>query len=210
MITRLVRIGLFSSMLILLTIFAISYYVSCSAKNDVYSELKHLPYNKVGLFLGTGKHLKSGTVNLYYQYRIDATIELYKAGKIDFVLVSGDNSVANYDEPTTIKHDLIAAGIPENKIVLDYAGFRTFDSVVRSKKIFGLDSVTIISQLFHNERALFLANKYNINAVAYNAKDVNIKYGFRTQMREKLARVKMMLDLLFGKEPRYLGEKVEI
>jgi SanA protein len=210
MITRLVRIGLFSFTLILLTIFAISYYVSYDAKNDIYSELKDIPYNKVGLFLGTGKYLKSGSINLYYQYRIDAALTLFKAGKIDYILVSGDNSRQQYDEPTTIKNDLIAGGVPANRIVLDYAGFRTLDSVVRSNKVFGLDSFTIISQPFHNERALFLANQYNIDAVAYNAKDVSRYYGFKTRIREKLARVKMMLDLLFGKQPKFLGEKVKI
>lgn len=160
--------------------------------------------------MGSGKFLKSGYINLYYQYRIDATLALYKAGKIDYILVSGENSSRNYDEPTTIKNDLIEGGIPENRIVLDYAGFRTLDSVVRSKLVFNLESVTIISQLFHNERAIYLANKNGIKAVAYNAKDVNKHYGFKTKLREKLARVKMVLDLIFRKEPKFLGEKIDI
>lgn len=181
-----------------------------SAKNKMYSSSAKIPHNKVGLLLGTSKYLSNGTINQYYQNRIDATLSLYKAGKIDFIIVSGDNSRKEYDEPTTIKNDLIAGGVPAEKIFLDYAGFRTLDSVVRCDKIFGQKSITIISQKFHNERALFIAKYKGIKAIGFNAKDVQKYYGFKTQLREKFARVKTMIDLLFGKDPKFLGEKVEI
>ena len=125
-------------------------------------------------------------------------------------MVSGDNSKKDYDEPSTIKNDLINKGVPANRIYLDYAGFRTLDSIIRSKKIFGQNSITIISQQFHNERAIYLANMNKIDAVGFNATDVNTYYGFKTIMREKFARVKMMIDLIFGKEAKFLGDKVEI
>jgi SanA protein len=181
-----------------------------SAKNKMYSSSAKIPNNKVGLLLGTSKYLSNGTINQYYQNRIDATISLYKAEKIDYIIVSGDNSRKEYDEPTTIKNDLIAGGIPAGKIFLDYAGFRTLDSVVRCDKIFGQKSITIISQKFHNERALFIAKYKGIKAIGFNAKDVQKHYGFKTQLREKFARVKTMIDLLFGKDPKFLGEKIEI
>ncbi|PKP19486.1 MAG: protein SanA [Bacteroidetes bacterium HGW-Bacteroidetes-20] len=181
-----------------------------SAKNKIYSSSAKIPHNKVGLLLGTSKYLSNGTINQYYKNRIDATLSLYKAGKIDFIIVSGDNSRKEYDEPTTIKNDLIAGGIPAEKIFLDYAGFRTLDSVVRCDKIFGQKSITIISQKFHNERAVFIAKYKGIKAIGFNAKDVQKYYGFKTQLREKFARVKTMIDLLFGKDPKFLGEKIEI
>lgn len=181
-----------------------------SAKNKMYSSSAKIPHNKVGLLLGTSKYLSNGTINQYYQNRIDATLSLYKAGKIDFIIVSGDNSRKEYDEPTTIKNDLIAGGVPAEKIFLDYAGFRTLDSVVRCDKIFGQKSITIISQKFHNERALFIAKYKGIKAIGFNAKDVQKYYGFKTLLREKFARVKTMIDLLFGKDPKFLGKKVEI
>jgi SanA protein len=109
----------------------------------------------VGLVLGTSQYLKNGYLNWYFKYRIEATVELYKKGKIDFILVSGDNSHKNYDEPTAFKNELIKRGIPADQIYLDYAGFRTLDSVVRAKEIFGQTSITIISQKFHNERAIY-------------------------------------------------------
>ncbi len=160
--------------------------------------------------LGTIKILPNGRLNLYYKYRIEAAAELFKAGKVDFILVSGDNSRKDYDEPTTIKNDLITNGIPASKIFLDYAGFRTLDSVVRCKEIFGQKNITVISQPFHNERAVFIARKKGINAIGFNAKDVNARYGYKVQLRAKLARVKMMLDLVFGKKPKYLGEEIVI
>lgn len=89
-------------------------------------------------------------------------------------------------------------------------GFRTFDSIVRLKEIFGQESVTIISQPFHNERAIYIASKEGIAAIGFNAKDVNARYGFKTQLREKLARVKVFADYLFSVKPKYLGDKIII
>ncbi|MEX0812488.1 MAG: ElyC/SanA/YdcF family protein [Chitinophagales bacterium] len=196
--------------IILATVFGINKYVELSVKQQLFSSVEQIPKNEVGLLLGTSKYASGGKVNLFYQYRIDAAVELFLSGKIDFILVSGDNATKEYDEPTTIKRDLIARGIPKERIILDYAGFRTLDSVVRSREIFGQNQITIISQKFHNERAVFIANKKELKAIGYNAKSVNIKYGFKTLIREKLARVKMVSDLLLGKEPKFYGEKILI
>ena len=191
-------------------IFGADRLVEKSASDKVFNSTNKIPHNKVGLFLGTGKILSNGRINLYYKYRIEAAVKLFKAGKIDFILVSGDNSTKDYDEPSTIKEDLIKKGIPSSKIYLDYAGFRTLDSVVRCKEIFGQNSITIISQQFHNERAIYIAKRKDIDAVGFNAKDVNVHYGFKTRLRERFARVKMVIDLIFGKKPKFLGEKIEI
>ena len=187
-----------------------NYIVIRSTKNLTFDSVTTIPKNKVGLLLGTSKYLRNGYINLYYKYRVDATVRLYKAGKIAFVLISGDNGNTNYDEPSTFKADLIKSGIPADKIFLDYAGFRTLDSVVRAEAIFGQSSFTIISQKFHNERAVFIAIQKGMRAVAYNAKDVSRRYGIRVQLREYLARTKVFIDLLFGINPKFLGEKIEI
>ena len=177
---------------------------------DTYSTLEELPNHKVGLLLGTSKFLRNNQHNLYYKHRIEAAIQLFESGKVEFILISGDNATRYYDEPTTMKTDLLAAGIPADKIILDYAGFRTLDSVVRSKEVFGEDSITVISQQFHNERALYIADHIGISAVGFNAKSVSSSYGFKTQVREVLARTKMLLDLIFGVEPKFYGDKIEI
>ena len=184
--------------------------VSYQAEDYIYDSVEDIPKNKVGLLLGTIKFLSNGNVNLYYTYRINATVALYNAKKIDFVLISGDNGNKNYDEPTTFKEDLIAKGIPEENIFLDYAGFRTLDSVIRAKKVFGQDAITIISQQFHNERAIYLAKHNDIKAIAFNAKDVSGRYGIKVQLREYLARAKASIDLLFNVAPKFLGDKIDI
>jgi len=180
------------------------------SKKKTYNDISTTPENKVGLVLGTIKTLKNGNINLYFKYRVNATLALYKAGKIKFVLISGDNGNKNYDEPTDFKDALIAGGIPESKIFLDYAGFRTLDSVVRAKKIFGQNSLTFISQKFHNERAIYLANHFEIDAIGFNAKDVSGKYGLKVRLREYLARTKVFIDIILRVKPKFLGEKINI
>jgi len=210
LIRRLLRFTIVFVILILLSVWISNRQVNAASTGLLYTDVNEVPHNKVGLLLGTGKYLTSGYLNRYYKNRIEAAVTLYKAGKIDFILVSGDNSRKDYDEPTTMKEDLIRNGIPEEKIYLDYAGFRTLDSVVRSKAIFGQQSITVISQAFHNQRALYIAQRKGIEAVGYNAKDVGQKYGKYTRLREKLARVKMMLDLTFGKRPKFYGDPITI
>lgn len=188
----------------------INIWIDFKAKKLTYDNVNDIPKNRVGLVLGASKYTSYGNINLYYKYRLEAAYKLYKSGKIEYILISGDSGRKNYDEPTDFKNDLIKKGVPEDKIYLDYAGFRTLDSVIRAKKIFGLNSVTLISQKFHNERALYLTRHFNIDAVAFNAKDIKGKYGLKTRLREYLARTKASLDLLFNVQPKYLGEKIEI
>ena len=147
--------------------------IETETKNFVSYDIQKLPNEKVGLLLGTSKILKSGWKNLYFFNRIDAAEQLYKSGKIMYILISGDNSTKDYSEPEDMQAELLKRGIPADKIVLDFAGFRTLDSVVRAKEIFGQNSFIIISQKFHNERAVFLAQHYGIKAYGFNAKDVN-------------------------------------
>lgn len=187
-----------------------NYTIESKTKDYVTSDVSKLPNEKVGLVLGTGKTLANGQPNLYFSYRIDAAAELYKAGKVPYFIVSGDNSQENYNEPEDMKLALMEKGVPENHIFEDFAGFRTLDSVVRAKDIFGQNSFIIISQKFHNERAVFLAQKNGIKAYGYNAKDVNAYAGFKTNLREKFARAKVFVDLITDKEPKFGGEKVLI
>lgn len=186
------------------------FIVEFSTADRIYREVEKIPHNKVGLVLGTARHQVGGGINPYYQSRIDATIELFRAGKISYVLVSGDNGSVYYNEPNTIKKDLVAGGIPEKKIYLDYAGFRTLDSMIRARIVFGLDSVTVISQEFHTERALFIASKKDLYAIGYSAKDVSGSRGVKVHLREYFARVKVFLDLIFNTQPRFYGKRIEI
>ena len=197
-------------MLGLLFIIFCNLLIITGAKGKTFSSIHEIPKNRVGLVLGTAKKIVGGQPNPYYSNRIKATVDLFKAHKIDFVLVSGDNGSIYYNEPTTIKKDLIAHGIPAALIYLDYAGFRTLDSMVRANVVFGLDSVTVISQKFHNERAIYIASQKGLNAIGYNAEDISGHEGFKVQFREYFARVKVFIDLILKTEPKFYGNTIEI
>lgn len=180
------------------------------SKNYITDDISKVRTSKTGLLLGTNRTLKNGNKNDFFFNRIDATVSLFKTGKIKNVIISGDNSKTDYNEPQDMKAELKKGGIPDSVIYLDYAGFRTLDAVVRAKEIFGQNSFIIISQKFHNERAVFLARKYGIIAYGYNAKEVSAFNGFKTKLREVFARDKMFFDLLFSVKPKFLGDKVTI
>lgn len=181
-----------------------------NSSGKVFNPSDSIPYNPTGLVLGTTPKLKDGHPNLYFEYRMDAAAALYKAGKVKYLIISGDNHRNDYNEPEEMKKALLARGIPRKALYLDYAGLRTLDSVMRAKEIFGQDSLTVISQRFHNERAIYLADAFGIHAIGYNAKDVSLSKGYKTQIRELLARVKVFIDLLTSKQPKYLGKKISI
>ncbi len=193
-----------------ITVYCCNAAIENAAKGKLYSDAQTIPYNKVGLLLGTSKYLPNGNTNPFFYYRIQAAVELVKAGKIKYIVVSGDNSRKDYDEPTQMRTDLMAAGVDSSIIYLDYAGFRTFDSMVRLKEIFGQTSATVISQKFHNERALYIASREGIDAIGFDARDVRGGLLLSMRLREKMARVKVFVDYIFGKKPKFLGEKVII
>ena len=166
---------------------------------------KVLP-REYALLLGTSKFTYSGMVNPYYRYRIVAATELYKAGKVKKIIASGDNSTKYYNEPATMRADLVASGIPERDIIMDFAGLRTLDSVVRCRDKFGVSAPVIITQEYHAHRALFLAKKFGLEgAVAYAAKSPDtLTYRLRNELRESLARAKAVLDFYVLKTtPKY-------
>lgn len=202
--------GMAAVLLLLFVIIVCDRIIVCSVDEQVYEEVSQIPANRVGLLLGTSPKLRNGKPNLFFRYRIEAAAVLYRNRKISRVLVSGDNRKRNYNEPEEMRRALVACGIPDSVIILDYAGMRTLDSVVRAKKVFGQRKITIISQRFHIERALYIAVREGIEAVGFTARDVDVYSGVKTWLRERLARVKVFMDLLTGKGPRYLGEPVKI
>lgn len=169
-----------------------------------------LPEIKTALVLGCAPTL-DGRPNLFFTRRIDAAARLFYAGKVSDILVSGDNGSRRYDETTAMKEALVKAGVPASRIHADYAGFRTLDSVVRAREVFGQERLIVVSQRFHNERAVFLALRHGIEAYAYNAADVTGAGGARMQAREWLARLRAVLDVtLLRTRPKFLGEPVRI
>lgn len=179
-----------------------------SSSEYISSDINRIPMRKVALLLGTSPKLSDGRRNLYFDYRIGAAAKLYRQGKVRYIIVSGDNSSKDYNEPDAMVTALVDQGVPANKIIADYAGLRTLDSVLRARDIFGQESYIVVSQAFHNERAVYLARVHGIQAFGYNAPDVHRYAGLKTKIREYFARVKMFWDVWTDKEAKHGGDKI--
>ena len=176
-----------------------------NAKGKAFSDIDSIEYNKVGLLLGTTPQARIGRItNYFFIYRIDAAEELYRAGKIEKILISGDeNSLDGINEPECMRDSLVARGVPASDIILDGKGYRTINSVINANKVYGLKSFTIISQKFHNERAIYQAEHLGLDVKdiqAYNAEMPKSRRAFITTIREYFARVKMFIDLISFEE----------
>jgi SanA protein len=193
-----------------LSIFGCHEWIEQRTQDRVYSDINKLPEKKVALLLGTSKFLSDGQINPYFKYRIEAAVQLYNAGKIKHIIVSGDKQ-RFYNEPIEMMKALVKSEVPENIITLDSAGFRTLDSIIRIKEVFSQNDIIIISQAFHNKRAIFISDFYNIQAIGFNAQDAPSDLGMKTEVREYFARLRAVLDLyILRTQPRVLGEKVDI
>jgi SanA protein len=188
----------------------INFDVTKLGKQYSYNSLTEIPHNHCAVVLGTSKYLSVGKENLFYTNRIKAAVELFKNKKVDYIIVSGDNRHQSYNEPRTMFNDLLSAGIPKDKIILDFAGFRTLDSIIRCYKVFGQKQFTVISQPFHNHRAIYIGRKNGINIIAYNAGDAAETTTLKVTIREIGARTLLAYDLLFDKQPHFLGEEITI
>lgn len=160
--------------------------------------------HKVALVLGTSKWTMLGNENQFFKGRVEASEELYNHGVVKHFLLSGDNSLKEYNEPLLLKKELESKGVPGQSMTMDFAGFRTLDSIIRSKEIFGQDSLVIVTQSFHLPRALFIAEQHNIHAVGYEASG---PLPARIWIREVMARTVAVLDILFHRQPKFLGEQ---
>lgn len=183
-------------------IFLVDWLTGFLVKDRVYTDINKLPQREYAMVLGTAKYFMSGQDNLYYQNRLNAAVELYKSKKADKFLLSGDNATPYYNEPRAMKKDLVKKGIPRKLLKQDFAGYDTQSSVIRADKTFHLKPFTIVSQQFHCERALMIAQFHNIDAICFAAKHPEGHY--KVRFREYFARVGMVFDMIIGKMPKTL------
>lgn len=208
MVKKLLKCLFFALIIIAIAIFLLNYWIISKTRPYIYHNYDDIPYHEVGVVLGTSKYVKGGGINAFYKTRIDGAIDLYWLGKVDYLLLSGDNALFSYNEPITMRKDLLKAGIPNSAIVLDYAGFRTLDSIVRANKVFDVNNFTIITQQFHCERALFIAQHQDIDATCFA---VPTPDNFQVKVREVFARISAFIDLyLLDREPKFLGPLIPI
>ena len=204
------KVALASLLAVLTLPLACHFWVERASASFCHSDLKDLPPTKAALVLGCSPTVQ-GRTNAFFSTRMDAAAKLYHSGTVKALIVSGDNSTHQYDEPTAMKDALIARSVPAAVIFPDYAGFRTLDSVLRAKEVFGQSEFIIVSQKFHNERAVFLARSHAIKAHAFNAKGVAIRNAPLTYVREMAARVAAVLDAkVLNTRPKFLGKPIQI
>ena len=197
---------------VLLIVAGAEVYTNYQANDYCHKQVNDCRAGDVGLVLGCSKKFSRGVPSLYFTGRMEATAALWKSGKLSCIIVSGDNREKYYNEPRDMKEALVKLGVPEEKIVCDYAGLRTYDSVLRAKRIFGAQKITIISQSFHVKRAVATARYMGIDAEGFCAARIpfNRPTLLRQFLRERAARVAMLFDLLIGAEPRHMGDPISL
>lgn len=184
--------------------------ISPSVRAWINESVEATPSADVGVVLGCSPRLSGGRRNSFFDRRIEAAAQLFHAGKVKHLIVSGDNADRRYDEPTAMKRALIAAGVPAERITRDFAGFRTLDSVLRARDVFGLSRFVVISQRFHAERAVYLARKHGIEAIGFAAADVEGIHAVKTHLREVGSRVAAVLDVyVFKTQAKFSGPPVD-
>ncbi len=210
LLRRLFKVLTISVGSLMMLILILNLWVIEETNDLIYYRVDEVPSRKVALLLGTSKRTEAGGTNKYFKERIEAAAQLYHQGVIKHIIVSGTNNSVYYNEPKDMYNALAERGVDKGDITFDFAGFRTLDSVVRSKLIFGQDEVMIITQDFHCYRALFIAQYYDIDAIAFSA-DNKDALPMNLAVREVLARVVAVLDLyMFKKTPKYLGREEEL
>jgi SanA protein len=199
-------------LLLVLVVAVANFWVLHSSRSAIVTNIAKLPVNDVGLVLGTSRYNSDGvSANPFFQGRMNTAAQLYHAGKVRHLLVSGDNGHAGYDEPTWMCDALVARDVPRSAISLDYAGFRTLDTMARAKAVFGLQRFTIITDDFHEARCVFLAHSLGLDVVGFPSERVKFWWSKRVRTRELASRTWACLDVyVFHTKPRYYGPPVKI
>ena len=189
----------------------LNHWVINNTEAYVYNDWTLLPTNDVGLVLGTSTRTRNGDINPQFYGRIQAAVQLYQLGKVKHLIVSGANPDASYNEPRAMWRELIKQGIPAQAITMDFAGFRTFDSVTRAQVVFDVKRVTVITQRYHAYRAVFIGKKLHMDIYAYAAPGDEDGIPLRQSVREWFARVKAILDIyVLQTAPKFLGQQQPI
>ena len=192
----------------LIAIVSVNLYVKSATKKHVYNSMKRFPKNDVGIIFGAG--INGDQPSKYLKDRLDAGILLYKAKRINKILLSGDNGRDEHDELTVMKNYCFKHGVDTSKIFIDYAGFDTYSTMYRAKHIFKIKKATLISQRYHLNRAIYIGQELGIKSVGYSANSGEyLGYKYVTT-REYLSVFKAFFDVLRDRDPHFLGNTIDI
>lgn len=207
---RLLRIVLLALAALVLLMVLCNAWLLTAARGRIFADASAVKRSDVALVLGTSPRV-GNFANPFFEGRMDAAATLWRTGKVKHLLLSGDNSHDYYDEPTAMRAALLSHGVPENAMTLDYAGFRTLDSLVRAREVFGVSRLIVVSDGWHLPRALFLAGRASVDATGFSSAEVPWKWSARTRIREWFSRVKAVADVcLLRTKPKFLGERVTL
>ena len=202
------KIALYLAILGLAAIIAVNWYVKSTTKTKIYYSMKKFPKNDIGIIFGAG--INGDQPSKYLKDRLDAGILLYKAKRINKILLSGDNGSDEHDELTVMKTYCYEHGVDSTKIFIDYAGFDTYSTMYRAKHIFKIRKATLISQKYHLNRAIYIGQKLGIKSVGYAGnKGEYLGYNY-VCFREYGSVFKSFFDVLRGREPHFSGQEIDI
>ena len=186
---------------------ALYLYIVYTTSASIFSSINNVPHTQAAMVLGASVTAE-GALSPILKERADEAIALYQAGKVDKILVTGDNATLTHDEVDPVGKYMMALGIPKDDIFLDHAGFDTYSSMYRARDVFEVQSVTIVSQPFHLPRAVFIAQ--SLGLTAYGASAGNGELYLYNSVREIPSSVKAVYDIIFARVPEYLGEQYPI
>ena len=190
--------------------FAMHGAVVRAGRGRIYFDPNLVPAREVAIVLGTSPKFRNGP-NPFFESRMDAAAELWKRGKVRHFIVSGDNGRRTYDEPTAMRDALVERGVPAAAVTLDYAGFRTLDTMARGFTVFGQRKITVVTDDFHLPRALFLAEAHGMDAVGFGGKPIPLRWSKKTRTREVASRIAAWLDVhLLRTKPKFFGPPVAV
>ena len=182
-------------------------FIEQDTSSRIYAEVNTVPQAKTAIVLGASVY-SDGQLSPILQDRVDSAIDLFENDRVEEILISGDHGSDNYNEVDAIANYLIKHGIPKNKLILDHAGFDTYDSMYRASKVFNITDAIVITQEFHLPRAMFIAKNLNLDYHGFQAKEREFKIETKIMKREKLANYKAVFEVIFKTKPRVLNEQL--
>lgn len=187
----------------------IYFYVDRTSKDFIMTDIGAAPLVYTCIVPGAAVY-RNGRLSVVLYDRLTIALKLYRAGKVKKILLSGDHGTVAYDEVNQMKDFMVKNGVPADALFLDHAGFNTYNSLVRAKKVFLADDCVIVTQKFHLPRAVYIARKIGLSAYGFAADRRRYKYRNKYAVREYFARVKAFFDVAVDKKPRYLGPVISI
>lgn len=209
MLKKILKYLILGSASVVAAVLLINLYILQKSEGYIYEIADNVPKSQAALILGA-KVNANGKMSDVLMDRSLKALELYKNGKVDKLLVSGDHGREEYDEVGAVKDFLLKEGVAKEDIFLDHAGFDTYDSIYRAREVFQVDSLIIVTQEFHLPRAVYTARALDIEAYGYVADRQEYVKASLFALRESLARVKAFGNVVLGSDPKFLGEPIPI